>query len=106
MREQLGKRIRELRKIQGLTQAQVAEKAELNAAYFAGVEREGANLTVDTLERIAGALGVPVADLFAFELRDPGDDRKAVRELVRRLLAAGPDDRVHKLRVILEEVLQ
>ncbi len=106
MREQVGRRLRELRKACGLTQAQVAERADLNAAYYAATERTGSNLTLDTIERLAIALGVPVVELFAFEARDPVDDRKAVRDQVKKLLIDGPDDRVHRLRVVLDQVLR
>ncbi len=106
MREQVGRRIRELRKLRGLTQAQVAERANLNTAYYAATEREGSNLTLDTLARLAVALDVPVGELFVFETRDPVDDRKAVRDQVKKLLTDGPDDRVHRLRVVLDHVLK
>jgi len=105
MREEVGRRIRDLRKARGLTQAQVAERAGLNVNYYAGTERAGANLTLDTLERVAKALEVPIADLFNFQSEEPRDEGREVIERVRRIVEHGPADRVRRLRIFLEQVL-
>jgi transcriptional regulator with XRE-family HTH domain len=61
---ELGLRIREVRRTQGLTQEQAAEHLGMLAPNYARVEQGRANVTVDTLVRVANALGVPVATLF------------------------------------------
>ncbi len=62
--ETVGERIRALRKAAGLSQEQLAERAELHYTYIGAVERAERNVTLDTLDRIAGGLGVAVADFF------------------------------------------
>ena len=59
----LGLRVLELRREQGLTQEQLAERSRLDARDVRRVEA-GKNTTVHTLVRLADAFGVPVASLF------------------------------------------
>ena len=105
MRKQIGLRIRNLRKARGMTQDAVAEKAGLNAKYYAQTERAGSNLTLDTIAHIAKALDVSVAEIFEVQEDHPDDDRKVVSDLVRRVVDKGSDERVRRLRVFLEQIL-
>ena len=60
----LGLRMRELRRQRELTQEGFAEKLGMLAPNYARVEQGRANVTIDTLVRIANALDVEVAALF------------------------------------------
>lgn len=60
----LGFRMRELRRDRGLTQEAFAERLGMLAPNYARIEQGRMNTTVDTLSRIARALGVDVIDLF------------------------------------------
>jgi transcriptional regulator with XRE-family HTH domain len=60
---QLGKRIRETRIRLGLTQLEVAEKADTSANYFAQIERGEVNPSYSMLRAIARALKVKLNDL-------------------------------------------
>ena len=51
-----GSVLRGLRKMRGLSQAQVAEMAEITQGYYSEVERGGAIPTVELLDRISEAL--------------------------------------------------
>ena len=62
--QQLGQRIRTLRKIAGYTQEEFAYKAGLDRSYYGAVERGERNLSVLNLLKIAEALGVDVGVLF------------------------------------------
>jgi transcriptional regulator with XRE-family HTH domain len=57
-------RIRELREERGLTQVRLAVDADMNPATLNRIEQGKANPNLKTLERLAGALGVEVVDLF------------------------------------------
>lgn len=46
-----------------MSQEKLAEKADLNRNYVGEVERADKNITLETLEKIAKALGVRVRDL-------------------------------------------
>lgn len=52
----LGRKLQQRRISLGLSQAQLAERAELSAKYLGEVERGEANSSMDTLERLASAL--------------------------------------------------
>lgn len=62
--EQIGQRIREVRKDQGLTLRAIAEKAGLSVPYLSQIENGQVNLNVLNLEAIAGALSVPLITFF------------------------------------------
>ena len=60
----LGKRIRQLRESQALSQEAVALASGLDRSYFGGVERGEHNVAVINLEKIANALDSRIPDLF------------------------------------------
>lgn len=59
----MGKRIEALRKKQKLSRQQLAAKADVSREYIRKLEAGGYDPTVGTLQRIAKALGVPMAAL-------------------------------------------
>lgn len=60
----VGKRIKELRNNQGLSQEKLALKAEIDRTYLAGVEAGKRNLSINSLEKILEALGMSFQDFF------------------------------------------
>ncbi|AIQ21312.1 transcriptional regulator [Paenibacillus sp. FSL H7-0357] len=76
--ENVGSRIRELRKAKGWTQEQLAEAASLHYSYIGGVERGDRNISLETLEKIIAAFQVPAIEVFRFE--DETEHRKALDE--------------------------
>lgn len=60
----VGDRIKELRKIEGISQEKLAFKAGLDRTYVAGVESGKRNLSIKSLEKIVKALGVSFEDFF------------------------------------------
>jgi transcriptional regulator with XRE-family HTH domain len=74
--EQVGRRIAELRTNAGLTQAEVAEYLTTTVSNYQRIEHGLQNLTIRTLVRIGGVLGVPAASLFDKpKTRAPGRGR-------------------------------
>ena len=63
----LGKRIKELRKKQGLTQEKLAGAANIEIASLSNIENGKNYPNHDTLRKIAVALNVKVYELFIFE---------------------------------------
>jgi transcriptional regulator with XRE-family HTH domain len=59
----VGRKIRACRKQAGLSQEQLAEKADLSYKYLGEVERGCVNISLDSLVRIAKALRVALHDL-------------------------------------------
>lgn len=62
--EDVGRRIRELRGEQGLSQEKLALRAELDRTYIAGVEQGKRNLSIKSLEKIIIALGISFEEFF------------------------------------------
>ncbi|WP_424768066.1 helix-turn-helix domain-containing protein [Paenibacillus sp. sgz302251] len=59
----IGENIRSLRKKRGLSQEQLALRADINASYMGQVERGEKNPTIDVLSKIAFALQIPIEQL-------------------------------------------
>lgn len=64
IKKDLGKRIREIRKLKGLTQEELGERANLNYKFIGELERGNVNISLDSLSRIATTLDIHIADLF------------------------------------------
>lgn len=63
--QHLGDRVRDRRVARGLTQAALGDRCRLHRTFVGSVERGERNVSVLNLRLIAGALRVPLADLFA-----------------------------------------
>ena len=61
----LGRHVRALREARGWTQERLAERANLDRAYVAGIEVGLRNPSLRNLAKLARALNVSLADLFA-----------------------------------------
>lgn len=59
----IGKRVKDARFRAGLTQAELAEKAGTTQTTVARIERDAVQPEVTTIRKLAGALGIPIADL-------------------------------------------
>ncbi|MCA4132519.1 helix-turn-helix domain-containing protein [Arthrobacter sp. M4] len=81
----LPSRIRELRRIRGLTLGQVAELAGLSVAMLSQVERGLSDPSLESLRRLAEALQVPLFDLFRGEGPEPAT---VIRHDQRRLVSS------------------
>ena len=62
----IGKKLKKVREGQELTQEDLAEKAGISANYYAKVERDEINVTVNTLRKIVKALGIKSSDIMPF----------------------------------------
>jgi len=61
-----GNRVRELRKKKGLSQEGLALESGLDRSYVGGVERGERNISLENIEKLARALGVPPASLLVW----------------------------------------
>ena len=64
-RSLVARNVRRIRVAKGISQERLAFDAGIDRSYLGGIEREGENPTVDLLDRLAGTLEVPLAELFA-----------------------------------------
>ena len=94
-RVKLGERIRILRKEAGLTQEQLAEKAEISVNFIGNAERGESSASVKTLRRMAKALGVSLKEMFDF----PDEDAAVILDEVIGFLKSREWD-IEELRMI------
>ncbi len=83
----LGNRLRELRTKQDMTQADLAESTGLSDNFIALMERGKTSPSLQTLENLANALNVQIADLFAFNSKTPtkiNKSERAIQHLLRK----------------------
>jgi transcriptional regulator with XRE-family HTH domain len=59
----VGRNLRRIREGRGMSQEALADDIEVHRTFLGSVERGERNLTMQTVERLAHRLGVPVADL-------------------------------------------
>jgi transcriptional regulator with XRE-family HTH domain len=65
LRPALGARIKELRKRLGISQEELAHRANLHWTYVSDLERGEQSPTVDVVNRLARGLGVSLAEFFS-----------------------------------------
>lgn len=71
---EIGNRIRELRNTQGLTQEELADRAELTKGYISQLERDMTSPSISTLEDILQCLGTNLGEFF----RDESEEEQIV----------------------------
>ncbi len=67
LREVVARNLRRLRNAHGLSQEELADRAEVNRNYVGMLEREENAATVDMLEKLAGVMGVDPVEFFRRE---------------------------------------
>jgi transcriptional regulator with XRE-family HTH domain len=65
LQKHFGDRVRELRKLKGLSQEALALACDLDRTYIGGVERGERNISLVNIHAIASALGVSAQELFS-----------------------------------------
>lgn len=63
----IGNNLYSVRKLRGLTQAEVAERAEISDRSYADIERGDTTMRIDTLLKICYALGITPNDILTLE---------------------------------------
>ncbi len=66
-----GDAVRKARTAVGLTQEELADRADLDRSYIGGVERGDRNPTLSVIEKIAQGLGITLAELFSYSADGP-----------------------------------
>ena len=84
VKKRFGRALKQLRAQSGITQDELAWRAELHRTYISDIERGARNLSLQSIEKLAKALNVSFSTLF-----QPLDDSP---DLVGRALSAGEKD--------------
>src|SRR5262245_11454638 len=64
VRLRVGRKVRQLRRMRGFSQEQLAERAGNTQRHIGQIERGQVNVTIDILTAVAGGLSVDVVELF------------------------------------------
>lgn len=64
IKQKFGNRIKELRKLKGLSQERLANNAEIDRTYLPSIEKGERNVSIEVVEKLAIALEVKIKDLF------------------------------------------
>jgi CheY-like chemotaxis protein/DNA-binding XRE family transcriptional regulator len=72
VKKNFGTSVKTWRKRLGISQEELAERAELHRTYVSDVERGARNLSLESITRMARALDIPVAELFPADPLPPG----------------------------------
>ena len=67
VKEALGKRIKALRNELGISQEELADRANIDRTYITGVECGKRNISIVNIEKISIALNVSLSKLFDFD---------------------------------------
>ena len=92
----LGKRVRELRNRRGLTRKMMAKEADVSERHLAQLEAGEGNVSIVLLRRIAAALHVSLAELFAVET-ETRHEKILIQRFLERLPAHRVEDAMSRL---------
>lgn len=102
----VGARIKDLRKLRGLSQEALAEKAGFNISYIGFIERAERNISMRNLGKIASALDVGVYELFTYlKEQEELPEESTLKEVVSMLRERDPMD-IEMVRNILIEIFR
>jgi len=93
-----GKKLRILRKSKKLSQEELAEKANLHPTYIGVIERGEQSATLDTVEKLAGALQIKEKDLFYFS----SHHEDLIKEEILARLAGQSSKKLQKILDIIK----
>ena len=100
----LGKRIRYLRNLRGMTQQELGEKADLNYKYLGAVERGEKNASIDNLAKIAEGLSVELHELFI--VKDPVEDTRILKKKIDEFLKDAGKNEIRTIYRVIEAILK
>src|SRR5258707_4745800 len=85
----LGKRVRQIRNLRGMTRKMVARESDVSERHLAQLEAGEGNVSIVLLRRIAAALHVSLEELFAPEVAQPAE-----KQMIHRFLDRLPHHRL------------
>lgn len=94
----LGARIKELRKIKGLSQEGLSEKVDIDPKHLSRIEVGRGFPSLDTLEKIANVLKVELKDFFEFAHYEA----KSAKDLIKTLENLAKETDEDKLRLLVK----
>jgi len=102
----LGARIKKLRNRAGLTQAQLADRVDVSHEFMSRLERGIKAPSLHTAEKIAGAMGVSMKELFDFDAVPAADSKTARLEGLVSYLTTVDDETVQLVDAVARAVVE
>lgn len=101
IRHLIGERIRDKRREKGLSQEELAERADIHSTYIGQLERGEKSATVDSLEKITAALGITFEELFIhLQPSTEFKDNTTICRIINKLNTMGEDNQKVVLNII------
>lgn len=106
--QQFGVRLRELRLARDITQADLAEKAQVALSHLSKLEKGEAAPGLDLLDRLAKALNTTISDLLPrpSASADSGDQKEQVRIAFEVILSRAGGETLEMVRVFLSRLAE
>lgn len=101
-----GTSLRQCRKSRGLTQAELADAADLSLEMVGRLERGLTAPSLDTISALANALRVAPPVLFGAEPSGIKGKRRELLDRISKLLASTSDDELRRLERVLRAMLR
>lgn len=98
-----GKRIKELRNKNKITQEKLAEMIGVEQQQICRIEKGGCFTTIDNIENLSVALNVPIDELFNFSHQKESD--ALIKEL-NQLLKKASEDQIKLIYRIVTDILK
>jgi transcriptional regulator with XRE-family HTH domain len=98
----IGQRIRNYRTQLGLSQEKLAELAGCHPTYIGQLERGEKNATVESMDKIATSLKIPLSKLFENLGGEHGSQRNIPLECYEFLLTKRPEEQEQIIKILLE----
>ncbi len=93
--------MRELRRERNLSQEELAHLADLHPTYIGKLERGERNMSVESLDKVARALGITLEQLFRYIQPQNNDDETSImNQIVNRLYGMSIDEKKSILKLI------
>ncbi|WP_064199067.1 helix-turn-helix domain-containing protein [Brevibacillus brevis] len=99
--QHIGKVIREIRKAQGLSQEQLAERVGTKHTDIGKLERGERNVTLKTLEKVASSLEIEVYKLFEYDIQEKSSEKEYLINRITQSLIDMPESDLRKVLTIL-----
>lgn len=100
----VARQIKHFRTLQELSQESLALSAGINTAYFGHIERGLKCPTVDTLNKIACALGISLAQLLTFDVDEPDKNKEALEKIFLSIHPLPPEQAL-KVAAIVQDIV-
>lgn len=101
----LGDRLRYIRFSKGLSQEEVALRAEITTAYYGLVERNRKNPTVKILDKICQALGITLMEVFSQNQTSSKEYDELTMQIISQLNGQ-PDEMKQVILNVIKQIVK